>query len=162
MYRAGWMIVASLFVGCGATPVDTRGDEATIRSLDTEWVKAAQAKSVDQWVAFYSDDAAVLPANEPMATDKASVRKSVSGLLGLPGVDLSWQPTRVEVARAGDIAYVYGTYRLSFEESPGKRSEDRGKIVEIWKKQDGGSWKCIVDTWNSDLPANPPAPSKGQ
>jgi hypothetical protein len=25
-YRAGWMIVASLFVGCGTTPVDTRAD----------------------------------------------------------------------------------------------------------------------------------------
>lgn len=64
---------------------------------------------------------------------------------------------RVEVARGSDLAYVYGTYQLSFEASPGKRSEDRGKIVEIWKKQDGGVWKCIVDTWNSDLPANPPS-----
>ena len=29
---------------------------------------------------------------------------------------------------------------------------DTGKLVEIWKKQADGKWKCIVDTYNSDLP----------
>jgi len=24
--------------------------------------------------------------------------------------------------------------------------------VEIWKKQADGKWKCILDTYNSDLP----------
>ncbi|HEY7291747.1 MAG TPA: DUF4440 domain-containing protein [Vicinamibacterales bacterium] len=159
MHRAVWLIVPLFLVGCSAAPVDTRADEQTIRSLDSDWNKTAQARNVDQWVAFYSDDAVVLPANEPMATDKAGIRKSISGLLGLPGADLSWQPTKIEVARAGDLAYVYGTYRLSFEASAGKRTEDKGKIVEIWKKRDG-NWKCIVDTWNSDLPAAPPAPGQ--
>jgi ketosteroid isomerase-like protein len=86
-----------------------------------------------------------------------SIRKSVSGLLGLPGLTISWQPTKVEVARGGDLAYVYGRYEVSFDEAPGKRTTDRGKIVEIWKKQADGNWKCIVDTWNSDLPAAAPS-----
>jgi hypothetical protein len=43
--------------------------------------------------------------------------------------------------------------KLRFDEAPGKRTTDRGKIAEIWKKQADGNWKCIVDTWNSDLPA---------
>jgi ketosteroid isomerase-like protein len=156
-HHATWAICAFLLTGCSAASVDTRSDEQTLRALDAEWVKASQARSVDRWVAFYSDDAVVLPANEPMATDKAGIRKSISGLLGLPAVNLSWQPTKIEIAQAGDFAHVYGTYQMSFEESPGKRTDDRGKFVEIWKKQNG-SWKCIVDTWNSDLPATPPAP----
>jgi len=41
----------------------------------------------------------------------------------------------------------------------GKPMNDNGKMVEIWKKQADGNWKCIVDTWSSDLPATPP-PSK--
>jgi ketosteroid isomerase-like protein len=32
---------------------------------------------------------------------------------------------------------------------------DKGKYVEIWKKQPDGSWKCAVDMFNSDLPAAP-------
>jgi hypothetical protein len=40
-----------------------------------------------------------------------------------------------------------------------KRATDRGKILEVWKKQSDAQWKCVVDTWNSGLPATP-APSK--
>jgi ketosteroid isomerase-like protein len=34
--------------------------------------------------------------------------------------------------------------------------EDRGKLVEVWKKQLDGTWKTVTDIFNSDLP--PPAP----
>ena len=42
-------------------------------------------------------------------------------------------------------------------DAKGKPIRDTGKILEIWKKQADGSWKCAVDTWNSDLPAAPPS-----
>ena len=150
--------LAITMAGCSTPPsADIRADEEAVRKLDAEWVKAAQSKQVDAWVAFYSDDAAVLPPNEAMATDRDSIRKSVGGLLGLPGLTISWQPAKVEVARSGDLAYLYGKYEVSFDEAPGKRTTDRGKIVEIWKKQADGNWKCIVDTWNSDLAAATPS-----
>src|SRR5262245_40709366 len=84
--------IAVLLGGCTtALPADTRAaDEQSIRTLDAEWVKAAQSKRADAWVAFYSDDAAVLPPNEPMAADKNSITKSVSGLLSLAGLTISW------------------------------------------------------------------------
>jgi ketosteroid isomerase-like protein len=37
--------------------------------------------------------------------------------------------------------------------SKGKPMADHGKYVEIWKKQLGGGWKCVIDTKDSDLPA---------
>jgi hypothetical protein len=35
---------------------------------------------------------------------------------------------------------------------------DEGKYVEIWRKQPEGSWKVVLDIFNSDLaaPASPP------
>jgi ketosteroid isomerase-like protein len=36
----------------------------------------------------------------------------------------------------------------------GPTVHDMGKLVEIWKKQPDGKWKCIVDTYNSDLPVS--------
>ena len=156
--RRAVLALALLLGGCSTVPsTDLRAEEEALRKLDADWVKAAQSKQVDAWVAFYSNDAAVLPPNEAMATDRDSIKKSVGGLLGLPGLTISWQPTKVEVARSGDLAYLYGKYEVSFDEAPGKRTTDRGKIVEIWKKQADGNWKCIVDTWNSDLPAAPPS-----
>ena len=131
-------------------------NEAVIRRLDAAWVKAAATKDPDAWVAFYAENATVLPPNEKTLTDKASIHKSIAELLSLPGLSLSWEPTRVEVAKSGDLAYLYGAYSLTMTDEKGKPVTDFGKNVEIWKKQGDGSWRCIVDTWNSDLPANPP------
>jgi len=150
-----------LFGCASAPPPDTRAaDEAAIRKADTDWVKAAQSKQVGAWVAFYSDDAVVLPPNEEVAASKDSIRKTVGGLLGLPGLSITWQPRKVEVARSGDLAYLNGAYELTWNDANGKPSADRGKTLKIWKKQSDGGWKCIVDTWNSDLPAAPSSPSK--
>lgn len=136
---------------------DTRAaDEAAILKTDAAWVIAAKSSSVDAWVAFYTDDAIVLPPNDKVASSKADVRKAVGDLLGLPGLVIVWQPTKVIVARAGDIAYEYGSYDLSFKDAKGKLIKERGKFVEVWRKQTDGSWKCVLDTWNSDLPVEPP------
>ena len=142
--------------GCSAaTSPDTRTtDESVIRKLDADWVAAAQTKQVDAWVAFYSADAAALPPNDKVAVGRDAIRKPVGDLLGLPGLAIAWHPTKIEVARSGELAYLYGAYELSWNDA-GKRMTDVGKIVEIWKKQPDGSWKCIVDTWNSDLPVAP-------
>ncbi len=55
--------LAVLLAGCNrATPAaaDTRAADATaIRQLETDWLKAYQAKDADKITSFYADDAAV-------------------------------------------------------------------------------------------------------
>jgi ketosteroid isomerase-like protein len=148
-----------LSVGCDSTvkqPASTRAaDEAAVRQTDENWSKAAQSKKVDDWVAFYSDDAVILPPNDKKASNKEEVRKGIGNLLALPGLALSWEPAKVEVAQSGDLAYTQGSYQLTTTDAKGKPSTDRGKTLEIWKKQADGSWKCVADMWSSDLPATP-------
>jgi ketosteroid isomerase-like protein len=158
MVGVGFMIAVSL-LGCAAPqppsiPIDTRAsDEAKIRKADEDWARAAQTGKVAAWVAFYADDAVVLPPNDATATSKKSISKAVGDLLTLPGLTIGWQPTKIEVARSGDIGYARGTYELAYKNPKGKRITDRGKYLEVWKKQPDGGWQCIVDTWNSDLPS---------
>jgi ketosteroid isomerase-like protein len=148
-----------LFLGCDNTvkqPVSTRAaDEAAVRQTDENWSKAAQSKKVDDWVAFYSEDAVLLPPNDKKASGKENDRKVIADLLALPGLALSWEPAKVEVAQSGDLAYTHGSYQLKTTDAKGKSSTDRGKTLEIWKKQADGTWKCIADMWSSDLPATP-------
>lgn len=157
---AGLAGLALVFIasGCGSTPKDTRAaDETTIRALDTQWAKSAAAKDLDATVGYYSDDASLLAPNSPIANDKQSIRESWNALLG-PDASLTWQATKVEVARSSDIAYVVGTYQLMTNDPKGSVAADRGKFVEVWKKQADGGWKTAVDIFNSDLPAQKPAP----
>jgi ketosteroid isomerase-like protein len=163
-HQVGLVLAAILFsVGCNSVPTpapDTRAvDEAAIRKADADWVKAAQTRHPDAWVAFYSDDAVVLPPNDKTANIKESIHKIIADMFSMPNVVVTWEPTKVEVAKSGDVGYLYGTYQMTWDDSSGKQASDHGKNVEIWRKQADGSWKCAVDTWSSDLPAEPP-PSK--
>ena len=145
-----------LIAGCNSAQQapDTRAaDEAAVRKTDADWMKAAQTKKADDWVAFYADDAVVLPPNDKTVTGKDNIHKLIADLLALPGLSVSWAPTKAEVAKSGDLAYLYGTYQMSVTGPDGKPMDDHGKTLEIWKKQPDGEWKCIVDTWSSDLPA---------
>ena len=45
-----------------------------------------------------------LPPNEPLATGKEPIRKVIGDLYAMPGLSVKWQPTKVEVARSGDIS----------------------------------------------------------
>jgi Ketosteroid isomerase homolog len=93
----------------------------------------------------------VLPGNAPIAADKQAIREVWAGMLG-PGTAVSWKVTKAEVAKSGELGYLYGTYELTMKDPKGGPPEhDKGKLVEIWKKQADGKWKCIVDTYNSDL-----------
>ncbi|MEI9814420.1 MAG: hypothetical protein WDO18_18055 [Acidobacteriota bacterium] len=55
------------------------------------------------------------------------------GLLG-PNTAVSWKVSKVEVAKSGDLGYLYGVYSLAMTDPK------------------GGAWKCIVDTYHSDVP----------
>jgi ketosteroid isomerase-like protein len=135
--------------------VDARQEEAAIRKADGDWLAAAQTKKADAWLAFYTEDAIVLPPNDKIAMGREAARKSVSDLLALPGFTIKWAPTKVSVAQGGDSAYLVGAYSLDYKDAAGKPQSDHGKMLEVWKKQPDGSWLCVADMWNSDVAAGP-------
>ena len=155
MFSKHAVISIALFAAFGVnTSAFAENDVEVIRNSDIEWSNSAQSKDVDTWVAHYSSDAVVLAPNQPAASGDEAIRKTIGGLLGLPGLSTKWRPLRVEVSRSGDMGYVRGTYELSFDNPNGGRIEDHGKYVEVWKKQPDGSWKCAIDMFNSDVSAS--------
>ncbi|HET8782915.1 MAG TPA: DUF4440 domain-containing protein [Pyrinomonadaceae bacterium] len=140
---------------------DTRAaDEATLRSLDADWSKAAGARDIDKTVSYYSDDALIMPSNSPVLQGKAAARAMWQGMFDMPGFGGGWKATKVDVARSGDLAYVTGTYEINETDASGKPKTDKGKYLEVWKKQADGTWKCVADMFNTDLPAPAAAPAE--
>jgi uncharacterized protein (TIGR02246 family) len=152
----GCLAVLLLTTACKQPPpADTpAADEQTIRDLDAKWEKTAGARDLDGTLSFYSRDAVVLPGNAPIVIGKDAIRALWVSLLS-PDISLSWQANKVDVSRSGDLAYVIGTYTLSAKDAQGKPATDRGKFLEVYKKQGDGSWKIAVDMYNSDLAVPP-------
>ncbi len=132
--------------------------EQLLRDLDAQWAKAAAAKDVAQTIAYYSDDAIVLPPNATSAATKEAIRNVWKDMFAIPSLVISWQPTRVQVGKFGEMAWVRGTYELTMNDASGKPIDDRGKYLEVWEKQTDGNWKCAADMWNSDLAASASGP----
>ena len=151
--------VVFLAAGCQEkAPVDTRPqDERAIRAADAAALQAAQAKDVERAVANFAAGASWLPPNAPTVTGKDAIRAAWSRLMASPGFDIEWQIDKVEVARAGDLAYTLYTYQLTTQGPDGRNATDRGKDMAVWKKQPDGSWKIVSDAFNSDLPVATPA-----
>jgi len=142
-------------------PPDTRSsDETAIRDADTAWSKTSEAKDVDALVAYFANDAVSMPANAPIQEGKEAIRKGMANMFALPGVAMTWQPGKVEVARSGDIGYSRGTYEFRMTDSKGQLVMEHGKYLTVWKKQADGNWKVAADTLNSDMPPAPPPTTK--
>ena len=134
------------------------GVEQLLRDLDAQWAKAAAAKDVEQTIGYYSADAIVLPPNATGAATKEAIRNVWKDMFASPSLVISWQPTRVQVGKSGEMAWVRGRYELTMNDASGKPIDDRGKYLEVWEKQTDGNWKCAAEMWNSDLAASASAP----
>ena len=152
LFVCGCVFLLSFTFASPAAAADTKIEQA-LRDLDAKWSAAAGAKDVDKTVSYYAADAIVMPPNASRAMTKETIRSAWKEMLTSPGAAITWKATKVEVAKAGDLAYVSGTYEQLMTDASGKPAKDRGKYVEIFKKQTDGTWKVIVDIWNSDLPA---------
>ena len=128
-------------------------NENAVRDADAQWSKVAAAKDLDKTVAFYADDAVVLPPNQAAVMTKDGIRNLWKGFLDSL-TDIRWKTTRVEMAKSGDMGYLIGTYEMTLKDG----TKDRGKYCEVWKKQADGKWKVSADMFSSDLPA-PGAPA---
>jgi len=95
----------------------------------------------------------VMPPNIPTLTGKEPIRSLWKSMLGSPSFSGGWKVTKVDVARSGDLAYLSGNYEFNEKDDRGKPITDKGKYLEIWKKQPDGGWKCVADMFSSDLPA---------
>lgn len=131
---------------------DTRSaDEAALKSLDDEWSKAIGARDLEKTISYYSDDAILMLPSIPSLTGKEPIRGLWKRMFDSQTFSGGWKATKVEVARSGDLAYITGTYEFTEQDDSGQPMTDKGKYVKALKKHTDGSWKCIADSFNSDL-----------
>jgi ketosteroid isomerase-like protein len=106
------------------------------------------ARSVNRgdphWLAdtFYAPDAYFLPPGHEVVRGTQEIRAVIGGMLEAGLGDFAMQTEHLE--SVGDVAYRIGHYTL------GKPTPDRGKFIEVYRRQEDGSWKCVGDIFNSN------------
>jgi uncharacterized protein (TIGR02246 family) len=150
---------AVILEGCAQTPVPhdpMAGREAAvkaIRDLEAAWVKDANSRDAEKWVAYYADDASVLQANYPVTKGKDAIRTALKQMVTDPALALNFHADVVEVSASADMAYTQGSYEMTTTD-PGTKKPvtEKGKYLTVYRKQADGSWKAVEDTQNPDGP----------
>jgi uncharacterized protein (TIGR02246 family) len=136
---------------------DTRAaDETAIRAACDDFVKAAVTMDAAKVASFYTDDAITMWPDAPLVQGKENTQKYFEGMFQAKPENFSFNVAKVEVARSGDVAYEWGTGKLTVKDKKGKATEMTFKALTAWKKQADGTWKVTVDT---DIP-DPLPPKK--
>ena len=136
--------------GNAAPPLST-SDSAGIAAADSAFQAGANAGNAAAVAAVYASDASLLPPNLPMQRGRTAIRAFWAGLLDAYTVTFEVAPDMIE--GRGDLAYNMGHYRFTAvpKEKNAPGIADEGKFVEILKRQPDGSWKYVVDIYNSNL-----------
>jgi uncharacterized protein (TIGR02246 family) len=143
--------------GCSSSDINVEAEKAAIRQVDSDIVAALNAHNIDALLAFYAEDARMLPPGAPPIVGKAAIRDLANAFVSA-GVVVTHNLEEVVVSKGGDLAYVSYSYELSFTGPEGSPITETGKDITIYKKANDGSWKLAIDMW-SENEANPASTS---
>jgi uncharacterized protein (TIGR02246 family) len=155
--------LAVILAGCKQAPPppapDTHdADVKAIRDLETTQVQGLAAKDVDRICAVYADDALAFMPDSPVLNGAAAIKAAMKPMVADKNFSGTFVENKVEVAKSGDLGYLYGTYTMTMTAPKTKKVlSEKGTDVMVCKKQSDGSWKVVLDIMSDEAP---PAPVK--
>lgn len=145
--------VAIFTFGCASSAVPPTEEALnSLKASDRGLQQAIADRDLNKIMAFYSDDAILHPTAKPAINGKPFIETEWKSILGIPDFSSTSTMTKAEVAAGGDIAYTMGTYLARMKGENGKPTTEPGKYLSIWKKYPDGSWRIVVETYNTDIP----------
>ena len=138
-----------LMVGCNEK-VETH-KAATVEELsqmNKDFAKALNNKDAKAASLLYSEDASLLPPNEPIVKGRENIQKYWQAALDAGTTDVS--VSTISAGSNGDLGYEIGRFQLSYPAEDGKMVTEKGKYTEILKRTADGNWISIYGMWNSD------------
>jgi ketosteroid isomerase-like protein len=140
---------ACLFKRKPLPPLNTEREKLIMMDADRAFSKMSEEEGMKAAFMDYIDSNGVLlrPGRYPVVGADA-----VDFLSQLNDRDytMKWEPAGAEIARSGELGYTYGTYKVIYK-TGGSDSTFYGTYINIWRKQDDGRWKYILDSGNEGV-----------
>ena len=165
-------VAAMLFSAGGCERSGHRGGAANNREANVAAIKDAiqadqarwneehhaKPKNAEALAAHYAPDAYIVPAGMNPISGKWNIRSLFGALARDPNFDMNFAPDRIEVAASGDLALARG--RIADRYTDPKTNQvksEAGTYINVYNKQDDGSWKVNEDLSVLDAaPRRPP------
>ena len=122
-------------------------DKREVLNADIEFSRLSEAKGMKAAFIEYIDSNGVLLRPNEMPIIGAN---AIDYLIQQndTGYSLTWQPNGGDISVSGDLGYTYGIYAMR---PASKDTVIYGTYTSIWKKQQDGKWKFVLDTGNEGV-----------
>ena len=140
-----------LLVSCNNADKSKPATAEELSQMNKDFAKALVAKDALAASKLYSEDASLLPPNEPIVTGRANIQKYWQAGIDAGIVDAS--VSTIATGSNGDLGYEIGRFELKIKGADGKIVLDKGKYTELLKRNADGKWISIYGMWNSDSAA---------
>ncbi len=140
------LIIALSFFSCDVKKETTqRSSIHEILNADISFSDMSRQVGMKKAFLQYIDNEGVLlrPGHLPLVGAEAI---DFLSQLSDTAYTLTWQPMKAEISKSGELGFTYGVYELNIKDSVYK-----GTYVSIWKKQNDGSWKFVLDSGNEGI-----------
>ncbi|MFD2587342.1 YybH family protein [Croceitalea marina] len=129
------------------TIVDRKQEEANLMETSREW---SQSFSTDEYFSFIGEGGIMMAPGQPLLEGHEKIRNVLQEFQSLPGFKVTWEPQQALVSKSGDLGYTIDKMLMNFDDENGVTVNQFQKVVSIWKKNEKGEWKMVVDIWNAD------------
>jgi ketosteroid isomerase-like protein len=171
-YRAAFAaMTVTLLVACsqGEAPsagsaagpeVEKAAEDVTLKeAMETDQAFSEYAQTAGMAAAFakYMDavDGKVISPGE-VAAGEAAIRKGFE--TWPPDLKMTWAPDMGHGSESGDLAVTSGRWKRERE----GQVVAEGRYVTVWRKNDQGEWKGVIDIGNPDPPPKPEPDPEGR
>jgi uncharacterized protein (TIGR02246 family) len=144
--------IALMVMACNQSPDNHDADVKAIQHDEAQWNQDFVSKDADKLLSHYADDAILMGPGMPASSGKDSIN-IVKEMVFDPAMTLKFHPSKVEIAKSGDMAYTQGSYTMTMTDPQSKQVlKDHGSYVTTYRKQPDGTWKAVADIAISEVP----------
>lgn len=117
-----------------------------LEDFDAAYNEAFDRGDAAGCAAFFTEDVILMPPGEPMTRGRQAFEDTYRDRM-TKATGGTHKNSLVEYGVEGDMAYQVGTYAIE-----GANPPEKGKFLNVLKRQTDGTWKVAVSIFNSDLP----------
>lgn len=140
------LFIFLFFLGGCMPEIDLENERALLFKTDQDFALKSNEVGPAEAFYLYMDNSGIqLPINGDAIFGNISIRDRI---LSAGKYQLSWTPKKAEVSKMADMGWTWGTYIYKAKDKDDNSIERKGKYLNVWKKQENGTWKVAVDIGN--------------
>jgi ketosteroid isomerase-like protein len=131
---------------------------ATLRDTEYAFARSVANRDLERFRGFL-DSQAVFASGKPLR-GPAAIVQAWSPYFEPDGPPLIWCPSRVVIIDDGTMGMTTGPYETEVRDREGNRVRARGAFFSVWRRQQDGSWKILLDSGTPPAPVSADAPEQ--